>query len=75
MKAMICLFAFNFLLLVTIAAYLKHQAKKEIKEWERKYNEFKSQVQKNNEAKESMETGNGSADFNASIDVLSKLKK
>lgn len=42
------------------------------KEEELKQNEHQHKI--NNEAKESFETGNGSADFDATINVLSKLK-
>ena len=43
------------------------------KEEEIKQNEHQHKI--NNEAKESFETGNSSADFDASINVLSNLKK
>lgn len=49
---------------------LKKENKK--KEEEIKQNEHRHKI--NNEAKESFETGNSSADFDATINVLSKLK-
>ena len=49
---------------------LKKESQK--KEEELKQNEHQHKI--NNEAKESFETGNSSADFDATIDVLSKLK-
>lgn len=50
---------------------LKKENKK--KEEEIKQNEYQHKI--NNEAKESFETGNSSADFDATINVLSNLKK
>lgn len=50
---------------------LKKENKK--KEEEIKQNEHQHKI--NNEAKESFETGNSSADFDATINVLSNLKK
>lgn len=50
---------------------LKKENKK--KEEEIKQNERQHKI--NNEAKESFETGNSSADFDATINVLSNLKK
>lgn len=47
---------------------------KKLKKENKKKEEEIKQNELNNEAKESMETGNSSADFNATIDVLSKLK-
>ena len=46
--------------------------KKESQKKELKQNEHQHKI--NNEAKESFETGNSSADFDATINVLSKLK-
>lgn len=45
------------------------------KEKEEAVNETLKAVGKNNETKEKMETGNSGADFDASIDILRKLKK
>lgn len=45
------------------------------KEKEEAVNETLRTVEKNNETKEKMETGNSGADFDASIDILRKLKK
>lgn len=49
---------------------LKKRNKK--KEEEIKQNEIQNRI--NNEAKESMETGNNSTDFDTTISILSKLK-
>ena len=49
---------------------LKKESQK--KEEELKQNEYQHKI--NNKAKESFETGNSSADFDATINVLSKLK-
>lgn len=47
---------------------------KELRKKNKKKEEETKQNELNNKAKESMETGDNSADFNATIDILSKLK-
>ena len=66
----ITLFAIGSCRLIADNKRLKKESQK--KEEELKQNEHQYRI--NNEAKESFETGNSSADFNATIDVLSKLK-
>ena len=66
----ITLFAISSCRLIADNKRLKKESQK--KEEELKQNEHQYRI--NNEAKESFETGNSSADFNATIDVLSKLK-
>ena len=66
----IALLAIGSCRLVADNKRLKKESQK--KEEELKQNEYQHKI--NSEAKESFETGNSSADFDATINVLSKLK-
>lgn len=73
--------AILFCVIITLLAigscYLVAENKKLKKDNQKKEEELKQndhQNKINNEAKESFETGNSSADFDATIAVLSKLK-
>lgn len=73
--------AILFCVIITLLAigscYLVAENKKLKKDNQKKEEEIKQndhQNKINNEAKESFETGNSSADFDATIAVLSKLK-
>ena len=67
----IALLAIGSCRLISDNKRLKKESQK--KEEELKQNEHQNKI--NNEAKESFETGNSSADFDATINVLSNLKK
>ena len=67
----IALLAIGSCRLISDNKRLKKERQK--KEEELKQNEHQNKI--NNEAKESFETGNSSADFDATINVLSNLKK
>lgn len=71
------LFCVIITLLAIGSCYLVAENKKLKKDNQKKEEELKQNAHQNkinNEAKESFETGNSSADFDATIDVLSKLK-
>ena len=66
----ITLLAIGSCRIIADSKLLKKESQK--KEEELKQNEYQHKI--NNKAKESFETGNSSADFDATINVLSKLK-
>lgn len=71
------LFCVIITLLAIGSCYLVAENKKLKKDNQKKEEEIKQNERQhkiNNEAKESFETGNSSADFDATIAVLSKLK-
>ncbi len=68
----ICVFLFLFLLTVL---YFNFRFQRQKKQFEKDQKEYEEQIKKNTKAKESMESGSNRADFDASLNVLSKLKK
>ncbi len=60
---------------LTFVIFLLCQEQRLEKKFKKEKSEYEKQIKKNTNAKEQMETGSGRSDFDASLDVLSKLKK
>ena len=68
----ICIF---LCLLFAAVIYFNFKLQRQKKQFEKERKKNEEQTRKNTKAKESMESGSARADFDASLAILSKLKK